>query len=103
MTNVEGDAVQSSALAITVHDILHRNNSRFDSEAGFSAGHSKWSLGGHRPFYDETLFSGSRSYRFSSPAWDTLFKRHWHVPPHLNSENDGGREKQCSNGNVGHG
>jgi len=42
--NVEGNTVKSGAVAITMHDILHRNHSGGESKVGFSAGHSIWSF-----------------------------------------------------------
>jgi hypothetical protein len=88
LTHIEGDTVQRGAITITMHDILNRNNSGPYSEFGLGAGHSKWSFRSHRPFYDEMLAGGLRSYRFSSSAGDSLLKRYRHLPPYLNREND---------------
>src|SRR5579872_4790217 len=74
VTNVEGCAIESSALAITMHDILHRDDGRFGRGFGIRTSDSQWSFGGHRLFYDEMLSCGSCSDGFSSLAWKPLLK-----------------------------
>jgi hypothetical protein len=86
-----------------MHNIAHGNDRRFDNDIGLRAGDSEWSFRGHRLFYDETLSGGLSSYRFSSSAWDSLFERRRHLPPHLNGKDDSGRKKQSANGYMSHG
>src|SRR5579863_9273927 len=102
-THIEGDAIERGSIAIAMHDIAHGNDGGFDSEIGLRVGNCEWSFRGHRLFYDETLSGGLGSCRFSRSAGYLFLKRNRDMPPHLNGEDDRGRQQQCSHGDVGHG
>src|SRR5579863_3108625 len=103
VTNIKRHAVQSSAVAVMMNNILDRNHGGRDGDFGIRAGYSEWSFGGHSLFYDEKLSLGLRSDRFSCSVWNGFFKRYRNVPPHLNGENNRSREQQRSDCDVSDG